>query len=165
MSGQTYTVQPGDTLEKIALKFYGDGSEKSWRKIYDVNRVAIGSDPNQLKVGMVLVIPGQNRPVPSKGSFRDLLEALGAFESGLPAGDPNQYRVENTLGFMGKYQFGEALLIDLGYYIAKDGVYYGNGADKNYWLGTWTRKKGIDSKSTFQNSPNVQEFAIREAFA
>ncbi|WP_019503839.1 LysM peptidoglycan-binding domain-containing protein [Pleurocapsa sp. PCC 7319] len=66
MSGQTYTVQSGDTLEKIALKFYGDGSEKSWRKIYDANRVALGSDPNQLKVGMVLVIPGQNRPITSR---------------------------------------------------------------------------------------------------
>lgn len=165
MSTQTYTVKPGDTQEKIARKFYGDGSEKSWRKIYDASRVAIGSNPSQIKVGMVLAIPGRKRPVSTKGSFRDLLEALGEFESGLPAGDPNQYRVENTLGFMGKYQFGEALLIDLGYYIARDGIYYGNGADKNHWLGTWTGKKGIDRKSKFQNAPNVQEFAIREAFA
>jgi hypothetical protein len=37
---------------------------------------------------------------------------------------------------MGKYQFGEPLLIDLGYY--KADVFYGNGADKNYWQGTWT---------------------------
>ena len=54
----------------------------------------------------------------SKGSFQDLLEALGAFKSGLPKGDPNQYQVENALGFMGKYQFGEPLLIDLSYYKA-----------------------------------------------
>ena len=27
-----------------------------------------------------------------------------------------QYHVHNTLGFLGKYQFGEPLLIDLGYY-------------------------------------------------
>jgi nucleoid-associated protein YgaU len=32
-----YTVQSGDTLSKIAEKFYGDGSETSWRKIYEVN--------------------------------------------------------------------------------------------------------------------------------
>lgn len=99
----------------------------------------------------------------SKGRFQDMLEALGAFESGLPKGDPNQYQVENALGFIGKYHFGEPLLIDIGYY--KADIYYGRGADKNYWRGIWTGKKGIDSKSKFLNSPDVQEFAIREAFA
>lgn len=99
----------------------------------------------------------------SKGSFSDMLEALGAFKSGLPKGDLNQYQVENVLGFIGKYQFGEPLLIDLGYYSA--GVYYGREADKNYWRGTWTGKKGIDSKSKFLSSPDVQESAIREAFS
>ncbi|MBD0347462.1 MAG: hypothetical protein ICV63_22105, partial [Coleofasciculus sp. Co-bin14] len=54
------------------------------------------------------------------------------------------------------------LLIDLGYYQAD--IYYGNGADKNYWRGTWTGKRGINSKEQFQNSPDVQEAAIREAF-
>jgi hypothetical protein len=63
---------------------------------------------------------------------------------------------------MGKYQFGEALLIDLGYY--KADVFYGNGADKNYWQGAWTEKRGINSQEQFKNSPNVQEVAIREAF-
>lgn len=99
----------------------------------------------------------------SKGRFQDMLEALGAFESGLPKGDPNQYQAENALGFIGKYQFGEPLLIAIGYY--KADIYYGRGADKNYWQGTWTGKKGINSKSKFLNSPDVQEFAIREAFA
>ena len=56
-SGQTYTVQPGDFLSAIAQKFYGDGSEASWRKIYEANKAVIGPDPTQLKVGMVLVIP------------------------------------------------------------------------------------------------------------
>ncbi|NJL78424.1 MAG: type II toxin-antitoxin system VapC family toxin [Richelia sp. SM2_1_7] len=78
-------------------------------------------------------------------------------------GDPTQYKVENTLGFMGKYQFGEPLLIDLSYY--KANVYYGKGANKNYWRGTWTGKKGIKNKAQFLNSPRVQELAIREAFA
>jgi hypothetical protein len=98
----------------------------------------------------------------SKGSFQDMLEALGAFQSCLPKGSPKQYQVENILGFMGKYQFGEPMLIELGYYQAD--VYYGNGAYSNYWQGIWTGKKGINSKSKFLNSPDVQEFAIREAF-
>jgi serralysin len=56
-SEQTYTVQAGDFLSAIAQKFYGDGSEAAWQKIYNANRAIIGADPTQLKVGMVLVIP------------------------------------------------------------------------------------------------------------
>lgn len=56
-SEQTYTVQQGDFLSAIAQKFYGDGSEASWRKIYNANRDTIGPDPTKLEVGMVLVIP------------------------------------------------------------------------------------------------------------
>lgn len=156
-----YTVQPGDTLFLIAQKFYGYGN--SWHLIYEANRGVIGNDEQLLKLGMVLMIPPKNQSGTNKGSFQDMLEALGAFESGLPQGDPNQYKAENTLGFIGKYQFGEPLLIDLGYYRAD--IYYGHGADKNYWQGFWTGKQGIDSKLKFQASPDVQEFAIRETFA
>ncbi|RUR80211.1 hypothetical protein ACF3DV_01040 [Chlorogloeopsis fritschii PCC 9212] len=98
----------------------------------------------------------------SKGNFLDLLEALGAFQSGLPMGEPKQYQVENILGFIGKYQFGEPILIELGYY--KTNIYYGHGAEKNYWQDKWTGKQGIDSKAKFLHSPDVQELAIREAF-
>lgn len=163
MSAQTYTVQAGDTLSKIAEKVYGDGNR--WREIYDANRNVIGGSPEQIQVGMVLTIPGQGQNdggATGKGNFQSMLEALGAFESGFPSGDPRQYTSENTLGFMGKYQFGEPLLTDLGYYQAS--VYYGNGADKNYWRGSWTGKRGISSKEQFLNSRDVQEAAIREAF-
>ncbi|RUT06448.1 hypothetical protein DSM106972_027050 [Dulcicalothrix desertica PCC 7102] len=163
MSAQNYTVQAGDTLSKIAEKLYGDSNQ--WRQIYEANRNLIGSNPEQIQVGMVLTIPGQGQNDSGsavQGNFQSMLEALGAFESGFPSGDPRQYTSENTLGFMGKYQFGEPLLIDLGYY--KADVYYGNGADKNYWRGTWTGKRGINSKEQFINSRDVQEAAIREAF-
>ncbi|MGK7935906.1 MAG: Calx-beta domain-containing protein, partial [Xenococcaceae cyanobacterium] len=101
----------------------------------------------------------------SRGNFAAGLEALGAFESGRPSGDPEQYRIQNTLGFTGKYQFGEALLIDLGYYQAD--TYYGNGAGTNLWQGTWTAKAqafGVNSIEDFRNSPEIQEAAIRDAF-
>lgn len=167
MSGQTYTVQAGDFLSAIAQQFYGDGSEAAWRKIYDANRAVIGPDPTQLQVGMVLVIPPKdgNPPPNSKGDLRAMLKALGEFESGKRDGDPEQYRVENSLGFIGKYQFGEALLKDLGYYQG-DPVYNGgsNGVAKNFWQGTWTNQRGVGSKSAFQNAPAVQETAILEAF-
>lgn len=54
--GRTYTVQPGDDLSKIAEKLYGDGSEQSWKKIYEANKNLI-SDPSQIEPGWVLVIP------------------------------------------------------------------------------------------------------------
>ncbi len=125
---------------------------------------------SNLQVGTLICLPDsksgsstQNPSPPvSKGDFEQMLLSLGAFESGLPSGNPDQYKVENSLGFMGKYQFGEPLLIDLGYY--KASTFYGNGADKNYWQGTWTGKNGINSKDQFLNSPKVQEIAIREAF-
>jgi hypothetical protein len=165
--GQTYTVQAGDFLAGIAQRFYGDDSETAWRRIFIANQIIIGSDPTQLQVGMVLIIPSTDSNTPSgstsKGNFEALLAAMGAFESGLPEGNPQQYQVENSLGFIGKYQFGEPLLIDLGYYQA--GIFYTHGADRNNWQGRWTGKQGIDSKTAFQNSPEVQEIAIREAFA
>ena len=51
---QSYTVQKGDTLWKIAEDFYGDG--KKWNNIYRMNKDCI-RDPNKLKPGTRLVIP------------------------------------------------------------------------------------------------------------
>ena len=72
-----------------------------------------------------------------------------------------QYHVHNTLGFLGKYQFGEPLLIDLGYYSPAPTGFYGATAT-NEWKGTWTGKNGIDSKEEFMSI--AQELAIRDAF-
>ncbi len=165
INGTQYIVQPGDFLSSIAERFYGDGSEASSRRIYEANRAVIGTDPTQLTVGMVLIIPGANQSqsslVASRGSFQDMLLALGQRETGQQ--NP-PYNIENQLGFIGKYQFGEALLIDLGYYQAN--VYYGNGASRNEWQGTWTGKNGANSKQDLLNNQNnVQERAIQEAFA
>lgn len=70
------------------------------------------------------------------------------------------YRSMNFLGFVG-YQFGEALLIDLGYYDSD--YYYGNGAPTITWEGDWTGKNGVDSLEEFMTE-EAQETAIREAF-
>lgn len=70
------------------------------------------------------------------------------------------YRSLNSFGFVG-YQFGEALLIDLGYY--DDDLYYGNGAATNTWDGTWTGKNGVGSLEDFMTK-GAQDVAIREAF-
>jgi hypothetical protein len=53
--GKRYTVIAGDTLGKIAAKFYGNASQ--WQKIYDANRNVIGGDPDVIRVGQTLIIP------------------------------------------------------------------------------------------------------------
>jgi nucleoid-associated protein YgaU len=52
---QTYTVQAGDTLWGIAQKLLGNGA--LYTKIYEANKDVIGSNPDLIKVGMVLKIP------------------------------------------------------------------------------------------------------------
>jgi nucleoid-associated protein YgaU len=49
-----YTVQPGDSLSKIAEKFYGKASE--YNKIFEANRDKL-SDPDKIRVGADLIIP------------------------------------------------------------------------------------------------------------
>ena len=49
----SYTVQPGDTLWKIAVKYFGDGNQ--WRKILEDNKDTI-ADPNRIYVGQVIII-------------------------------------------------------------------------------------------------------------
>ena len=53
---QIYTVVAGDTLTRIAAKFYGDG--ESWEPIYEANRDSLSS-PSSLRVGQTLVIPAK----------------------------------------------------------------------------------------------------------
>ncbi|WP_187262583.1 LysM peptidoglycan-binding domain-containing protein [Pontibacter beigongshangensis] len=50
-----YTVSSGDSLSKIAKKFYGDAG--SWKKIYEANKATIGSNPDLIKPGQQFVIP------------------------------------------------------------------------------------------------------------
>jgi hypothetical protein len=82
-------------------------------------------------------------------TYGDFLDALGERESG---GD---YGVVNSYGYLGKYQFGELALIDVGYYTAD-----GTGAN-DFRKGYWTGKNGIDSKADFLADGAAQEQAIR----
>ena len=51
---QEYTVQKGDTLQKISFKFYGKYS--LWPKIYEANKDLLKS-PDSVSVGQVLQVP------------------------------------------------------------------------------------------------------------
>lgn len=56
-SGNTYTVQRGDTLVALSRKFYGTDGE--WKRILEANKTLLGGDPAKLKPGMKLAIPAK----------------------------------------------------------------------------------------------------------
>ena len=51
---QTYKVQPGDSLSKIAKEFYGNADE--YMRIFEANKDTL-KDPNKIQTGQELVIP------------------------------------------------------------------------------------------------------------
>lgn len=53
-NGRNYTVQPGDTLGKISIKFYG--TSRRYMDIYNANRDVLSS-PSNVAVGQQLIIP------------------------------------------------------------------------------------------------------------
>lgn len=74
--------------------------------------------------------------------------ALGEKESG------NKYTAVNRLNYIGKYQMGADMLIDLGY------VRPGSKLRDLDNPGVWVGKGGIKSKEDFLGSPSVQESAM-----
>lgn len=60
---EKYTVQKGDTLQKISKKYYG--TTKRWKKIYDNNK-AVLKTPNSLRPGQVLDIPTEGLKEPKE---------------------------------------------------------------------------------------------------
>lgn len=65
-TGTAYTVQKGDTLQKIASQFYG--TSRKWQRIYEANRDVL-KNPNRVYPGQKLFIPDleEAQPVPSRG--------------------------------------------------------------------------------------------------
>ena len=51
---QSYTVQSGDSLSKIAKRVYGDANK--WHTIYEANRDTI-KNPDLIHPGQVLTLP------------------------------------------------------------------------------------------------------------
>ncbi|MBR5555699.1 hypothetical protein IKU74_06795 [bacterium] len=72
---------------------------------------------------------------------------LGARESG------GNYSSINKYGYIGKYQMGEAAMIDAGYYKKASGRY------NNDWTGQFTGKDGVYSIEDFLKNKQAQENA------
>ncbi len=70
-----YVVQPGDTLSGIAARFAGRGG---WPALYAANRPLIGPDPDVIRAGTVLVLPGPRAPSRYRVVPGDTLAAIAA---------------------------------------------------------------------------------------
>lgn len=74
-----YTVQRGDTLSAIARRV-----GVPWRSLYDMNRQVIGSNPNMIRAGMVLELPGEEAaakaPAPTGNPVLDEPALLNDYE-------------------------------------------------------------------------------------
>lgn len=91
----------------------------------------------------------------SAGSYSDLLRALGQNESG------NNYAFVSSVGYLGRFQFGEEALKAIGFYEGNDGT----GAID--FIGRWTAKAatyGVYDKASFLASPAAQDAAQQEWF-
>ncbi|WWV91972.1 hypothetical protein [Escherichia phage PJNS034] len=82
-------------------------------------------------------------------------DVLGQRESG------GKYDIENTLGYVGKYQFGWPALVDLGIIKSQGRVGRGQKSILNE-KSNWTGKYGVNSKEEFLNSPEAQEKAFED---
>jgi nucleoid-associated protein YgaU len=56
LPAQTHVVAAGDSLSKIAKRYYGDANQ--WRRIFEANRDQI-NNPDLIKPGQNLKIPGE----------------------------------------------------------------------------------------------------------
>ena len=81
-----YVVQPGDTLSGIAARFAVRGG---WPALYTLNLRALGRDPNAIRPGTVLTVPGR-APVRYTVAAGDTLSGIAA-GLGVPGGWPALY--------------------------------------------------------------------------
>jgi len=58
LAAQQYTVKSGDTLSKLAERFYS--APGKWEKIYDANKDIL-KNPNYIYIGMKLTIPADDQ--------------------------------------------------------------------------------------------------------
>jgi nucleoid-associated protein YgaU len=52
-----HTVESGETLSSISMKYYDSADRDDWMAIYDANKEVIGDNPNLIKPDQVLKIP------------------------------------------------------------------------------------------------------------
>jgi LysM repeat protein len=71
----TYIVQPGDTLSRIAAALSVRGG---WPVLYAANRSTVGADPDRLRPGTNLTLPGRTTPGHYTVAAGDTLSGIAA---------------------------------------------------------------------------------------
>jgi LysM repeat protein len=84
-----YVTQPGDTLSGIAARLTVRGG---WPALYAVNRKAIGANPDVIRPGLTLRLPGQTSPFRYQVTAGDTLSGIAA-ALGVRGGWPALYAV------------------------------------------------------------------------
>jgi hypothetical protein len=89
-----YTVQPGDTLSSIALRYYG--TPAAWQWLYQANRSVV-RNPGEIYAGQVLDVP-YGQPAPA---------VTASTENARPAAATASSSLSGTLGCSGLEQLWE----------------------------------------------------------
>jgi LysM repeat protein len=88
-----YVVQPGDTLSGIAARLAVRGG---WPALYAANRPRIGPDPDLIRPGTVLVLPGRMTPARYRVRPGDTLAGIAAALA-VPGGWPALYAANRAV--------------------------------------------------------------------
>jgi LysM repeat protein len=89
----SWSVRPGDTLSAIAAAL---GVPGGWRALYAANRRLIGSNPDVIRAGTVLTLPGPVRPARYTVAAGDTLSGIAAGLA-VPGGWPALYAANRGL--------------------------------------------------------------------
>jgi len=86
----TYTVQSGDCLWNIAKAATGNGA--NWPELYNLNKSVIGSNPNLIYPGQVLVLPA-GWSIPGQVPKLKNVSGSGSKSSGNPEAQANESKI------------------------------------------------------------------------
>lgn len=157
---RNFTAAGHTSVSKLATSFANRG--KSLRDVFDASegeaptdaRMATagdGSGDRTQRSGKIDTVPGTRAVGPLDATkFKQYEQVLGQRESG------NNYAKVNSIGFLGRWQFGADALVDLGY-VRRGTSTRGLESDS-----AWTGKDGITSKKVFLGSTSVQDKCILE---
>jgi LysM repeat protein len=120
----TYTVQAGDTLTKIAEALYGDGS--LWTIIFEANKKTL-KNPDKIMVGQELKIPNSSTSPSDEETDEEEDEESDEDEDEDEESDDDEDEDRPTLRVGSKatkaVKMLQKLLVAAGYEIAVDGVF------------------------------------------
>ena len=154
---QSYTNNGHPSVSKLATSFSNKGSTlrdssetiESAAPIGKTATSADGSGDKTQEKQPVETIPKNGTVGPlTQAEYNEYLDKLGKRESG------NNYGRVNTIGYSGRWQFGAAALIDLGY--VKPGTSVRNLKSNSVWTG----KDGITSRAAWLSNSKIQDKAM-----